>query len=421
MGKAEPLPGTSDIYCPEIYDWLTIEAGAREIFPRYGYGELRTPIFEHTSVFTKSIGDETDVVQKEMYTFKDRGDRSLTLRPEGTAGVMRAVANMGIDQGEDKRVFYMGPMFRGERPAKGRKRQFHQVGVECIGKISPVIDAECIAMLVNYLHEIGITGFKLKINSRGTKADRKPAEEVLRSYFSEHEETLCEDCRRRFETNIWRMLDCKQASCQAAINSAPNTFELLGEESCDYFRKVCVYLDAMNIEYVIEPRLVRGLDYYVHTVFELSHENLGGQDAIAGGGRYEITVPGDKKPSPGVGFAAGMERLLLVRESLGLQSENIESCDAFLVSMGEEALLRNITLAAQLRAAGLKVAMDYDLRSAKAQMRSANKSAAKFALIVGENEIVTGKLQCKNLRESVQDDVDFAEVVEYIKARLNQE
>jgi len=418
MGKAEPLPGTSDIAYPEILDWLKVESSARNIFNRYGFTELRTPIFERTSVFIKGIGDETDVVQKEMYTFEDRGGRSLTLRPEGTASVMRAIANQGMAQGEEKRVFYMGPMFRGERPAKGRKRQFHQIGVECVGKESPVIDAENIAMLVDYLTSIDISGYKLKINSRGTKADRGPAEKVLREHFAPHVENMCEDCQRRYTTNIWRMLDCKQADCQAPIEASPDTFELLGEESCDYFRKVCKYLDLLGVEYVIEPRLVRGLDYYIHTVFEVSHSGLGAQDAIAGGGRFEITVPGGKKPLPGVGFAAGIERLLLVREELGMRATESSNIDIFLVSMGEAALDKNIALSKELRQCGIRVAMDYELRSMKAQMRSASKSGAQFAYIVGETELEAGAGQCKNLMNSEQNNVNFDELSSVIKSQI---
>ena len=418
MGKAEPLPGTSDIAYPEVLDWLKVEESARNIFNRYGFTELRTPIFERTSVFTKGIGDETDVVQKEMYTFEDRGGRSLTLRPEGTASVMRAIANQGMAQGEEKRVFYMGPMFRGERPAKGRKRQFHQIGVECVGKESPAIDAENIAMLVDYLTSIDISGYKLKINSRGTKADRGPAEQVLRDHFAPHVENMCEDCQRRYTTNIWRMLDCKQADCQPPIEASPNTFELLSEDSCDYFRKVCKYLDLLGVEYVIEPRLVRGLDYYVHTVFEVSHSGLGAQDAIAGGGRFEITVPGAKKPLPGVGFAAGIERLLLVREELGMQATESSNIDIFLVSMGEAALDKNIALSKELRQVGIRVAMDYELRSMKAQMRSASKSGAQFAYIVGETELEAGAGQCKNLINSEQNNVNFDELSTVIKSQI---
>ncbi len=418
MGKAEPLPGTSDISYPEVIDWVAIESAARDTFGRYGYSELRTPVFERTSVFIKSIGDETDVVQKEMYTFEDRGGRSLTLRPEGTAGTMRAIANLGVAQGEERRVFYMGPMFRGERPAKGRKRQFHQIGVESVGKVSPAIDAENIAMLVDYLNATGITGFKLKINSRGSREDRGPAEKVLREYFESKLDGLCEDCQRRFTTNIWRMLDCKQSGCQSAIDGAPDTFELLGAESCNYFRQVCQHLDNLGIEYIVEPRLVRGLDYYVHTVFEVTHDGLGGQDAISGGGRYEIVVPGAKKPLPGVGFALGIERMLLVLESLGKLTEETSLTDVFLVSMGEDALARNMVFAAELRAAGLSVAMDYELKSMKAQMRAANKSGAKVALIVGESELENGALQVKNLITSDQSTVAFADVAEFVKNNI---
>ena len=345
MARNTPPPGTSDIYPEEAASWLLLENTARKIFSLYGYGEIRTPVFEYTEVFKRGLGDETEVVKKEMYTFEDRGGRSLTLRPEGTAGVMRSLSGTEAMNGVEQRMFYMGPMFRGERPSAGRRRQFHQIGVENAGKVAPELDAECISMLCHYLNEIDITGFHLMINTRGVAEDRKPAELALKEHFKAHIDSMCEDCRERLERNVWRILDCKSEECQKFIEEAPDAASLFGQNSKDYFKRVCDTLNAMGIAFTVEPRLVRGLDYYVHTVFELTHPGLGGQNAIAGGGRYELTVPGLNRPIQGVGFAAGMERLLIVRNALQVQEPTVAIPDVFLVSLGEKAMAFNTLLA----------------------------------------------------------------------------
>ena len=395
----EPLPGTSDFWEPEVLEWRKLEATAREIFGRYGYTELRVPVFERTEVFVRGLGNETDVVQKEMYTFQDRGGRSLTLRPEGTAGVMRAIANRGLASGEECRVFYMGPMFRGERPAQGRRRQFHQVGCEAVGCSSPWMDAEVIAMLVHFLDELGLKGARVRINSRGLPADRPAVAEALRAYFQPHLAEMCEDCRRRFDTNVWRMLDCKVAACHALAENAPRITDLLGEESKAFFARVCAGLEALGVSYEVDPRLVRGLDYYVHTVFEITHPALGTDDAIAGGGRYQITLPGTNTPIEGIGFAAGCERLLLARSGLGIAPAAQPLADTFIVAMGDAAIPAGLRLAGKLRAAGIggRVHADFTGRSMKAQMRTANKMGASRVLILGDNELAQGVAACKDM------------------------
>jgi histidyl-tRNA synthetase len=417
-GKLEPLPGTGDIWEPEISGWVFLEQTARDLCTRYGYGELRPPIFERTEVFVRGIGDQTDVVQKEMYTFEDRGGRSLTLRPEGTAGVMRAIANQGLAQGEEKRVFYMGPMFRGERPAAGRRRQFHQFGVEAVGKVSPGVDAECIALLMDYLKAIGIEDGRLLINTRGEASDRKPVEEAMVAHFEPHAETMCEDCRRRLHTNVWRILDCKNDSCQEIIGRAPRMVDLLGAESQAYFKEVCRILDALGVIYEVDPRLVRGLDYYEHTVFEVVHDGLGAQSAVAGGGRYAIELSSVKKPIQGVGFAAGMERLLLARESLGCQDVAPKSVQVAVASLGEAALIPGMKLAQRLRAEGFSVSVETETRSLKAQMRNANRLGVKLVLIQGETELAEGTVLCKVMETSDQETVPVAEIVAWLKAHL---
>ena len=271
MATFAPPPGTADIFPEEARRWRNLEAAAGTVFSRYGYGELRTPIFEYTEVFQRGLGDETEVVQKEMYTFLDRGGRSLTLRPEGTAGVMRALSNTDVLNGVEQRVYYHGPMFRGERPAAGRRRQFHQIGVENVGRIAPLIDAECIAMLMEFLREIGIPDAKLSINTRGVMPDRGPAGQLLRDYFGSRIHEMCDDCKARLERNVWRILDCKQEACRKFVADAPDYVASFSAESRAYFDEVKAALTALGVEYTVDPLLVRGLDYYVHTVFEVTH------------------------------------------------------------------------------------------------------------------------------------------------------
>jgi len=416
-GATEPLPGTSDLWEPEVLDWVELEKAARTIFPRYGYSELRTPIFERTDVFVRGLGDETDVVQKEMYTFQDRGGRSLTLRPEGTAGVMRAIANHGLEQGSEARVFYFGPMFRGERPAAGRRRQFHQVGVESVGTVSPWMDAECISMLCHYLDTIGVTGGKVMLNTRGLPEDRPAVSAALKEYFAPHAHEMCEDCQRRLNTNVWRMLDCKVPTCHEIALGAPNILSLMGAESRSYFDHVCAALDNMGIQYELAPRLVRGLDYYVHTVFEITHSGLGAQDALAGGGRYRLQVPGCKAPMEGIGFAAGMERLLLARASLGKAATGTIGCDTYIVAMGDEAIPAGLQLADKMRHAdcGSRVKADFSGRSLKAQMRSANKEGARWVLMLGADELAKQEIICRNVNDSSQNTVSLDNVCSWLK------
>ncbi len=397
----EPLPGTGDIWMPEILQWVRLEETARSRFSRYGYSELRTPIFEHTEVFVRGIGDQTEVVQKEMYTFEDRGGRSLTLRPEGTAGVMRAIANAGLNPGEEKRVFYMGPMFRGERPAAGRRRQFHQVGVEAVGSCNPLADAESIAMIMDYLDAVGIKKPRLLVNSRGLPEDWEAVSQALKEFFTPRAPQLCEDCRRRLDTNIWRILDCKNPDCQAIAEDAPDIVELLSEDSQSFFRQVCAALDALGVPYQRAPRLVRGLDYYVHTVFEVLCEGLGAQDAVAGGGRYRISLPGVKKEVEGVGFALGLERLLMVLESQG-DTPASAGIDVYVVAQTEQALMPAMSLSQSLRSAGMNVLSTQEKRSMKAQMRAANRADARVVLILGEQELQDGTVVCKNMASSEQ-------------------
>ena len=414
MAAFTPPPGTADIFEDEARSWRFLESTAAKVFSSYGYGELRTPVFEYTEIFQRGLGGETEVVQKEMYTFNDRGGRSLTLRPEGTAGVMRALSNTDVANGTEQRVFYYGPMFRGERPSAGRRRQFHQIGVENVGRCAPLIDAECIAMLHNYLCAIGIKDAMFTINTRGVAADREPAEKLLREYFSQHLDKMCADCRTRFERNIWRILDCKQEQCGQIIADAPDYVDSFTDESKAYFAEVKAALDLLKVPYKVNSRLVRGLDYYVHTVFEVTHSGLGEQIAIAGGGRYELFLPGEKRPLPGVGFATGCERLLLVRDALKLPPPESPQTAVYLIGLGAPVRLANMGLAAALRNAGVRVEMELEERSFKAQMRSANRSGAKIAVLRGENELASNIAIVKNMADGSQNEVAENELLNFI-------
>ena len=372
-----------------------------------------------------NLGETTDVVQKEMYTFQDRGNRSLTLRPEGTAGVIRAIANHGINQGDEVRTFYFGPMFRGERPAAGRRRQFHQVGVEAVGSDTPWMDAEVIAMLMHYLEAVGVKGGKLLLNSRGLPQDRPVVNQSLQEYFRPHIGCMCEDCKNRLERNVSRILDCKNPDCQQIIAGAPLITDLFCDESKKYLAKVQLSLDRLGIPYEVAPRLVRGLDYYIHTVFEVevTIPATEGQDAVtfavAGGGRYQIVPAGSNKPVEGIGFAAGMERLLMVRAANGLKSIAPAEADVMIAALGEAAVPKGLQLAQQMRSmlGNLRVKADFSSRSLKAQMRTANKLGARYVLILGENELANQVVVLRDMTDSSQEEIPLAKIIEVLKSK----
>jgi len=418
MANQSLPPGISDIFPDEMCTWNLIENTASRVFSLYGFSEIRTPILEYTEVFQRSIGDETDVVKKEMYTFEDKGGRSLTLRPEGTAGVMRALAGTDVMNGNEKRVFYTGPMFRGEKPAAGRKRQFYQIGVENAGTVSAAADAESIAMLMHFLRETGINKSQLLINTRGAFDDRKPAEELLKKSLLERIDDLCGDCKERLGRNIWRVVDCKNPSCSEIVDSLPDITSSFSQESGDYFKEVCNCLDAFGVQYRIDPKLVRGLDYYAHTVFEVTHEGLGAQNSIAGGGRYEVSLPGLKRPVIGVGFALGVERIIMAREAENAPDPQQFSPDVYMISLGKTAKFANIETATSLREAGLSVVACLEEKSMKAQMRAANRYSAKFAVIRGDSEIENKTYVCKNMQDSDQQEIKEDELLSFLKEHL---
>ncbi len=404
----QPLQGMSDIYAPDIYIWRMIEEKARSIFNCYGYEELRTPVLEKLSVFQRSIGDATDVVKKEMYSFKP-SKHEIAMRPEGTAGTIRHLAGRG-EEGLSARVFYIAPMFRYERPQAGRKRQFHQIGVEATGAPNPLADAECIALQKHLLDEWGLTGSKIQISTRGEPSDRKPVADGLRAALQPHLNDLCDDCQRRIDENVLRVIDCKNESCGKIVDQIPSAIEFMSEDSRKYLDQVIKTLEGMGIEVEVDPKLVRGLDYYVHTVWEITHGALGAQNAIAGGGRYEIAL--GKKGVPGVGFAMGMERVITSLEACGITAGQFAPKGGiWLVSLGAEALSENMKFSRELRAKGIRCGMELEAKSMKAQMRKANRVGAEKVIIRGEDELANGTVVLKDMNEGSQETVSLEDVI----------
>jgi histidyl-tRNA synthetase len=408
----QPIQGMSDIVAPEIYIWQMIEKRAREVFARYRFEEVRTPVLEKTELFTHSLGDTTDVVTKEMYTLQDRGGRNLSLRPEGTAGSVRYIASGG-EETAGARIYYMGPMFRCERPQAGRKRQFHQVGLEAAGAPNPLADAEVIALQLNLLSAWGLEGAKIRLNTIGLPEERAAVLEGLREAIRPRFDELPEDAQQRFDTNVLRLLDSKDPVVQEIIADAPSVTELLSQESRDYLNTVVETLKSLEIDVEIDTSLVRGLDYYVHTVWEVVHGGLGAQNAISGGGRYRIQI--GNKTIDGVGFAMGVERMIAALESTGITAEQFAPQSAvFIASLGDAALQENMLLMQTLRQRGIACEMELTARKIKAQMKRANKLGAKTVIIRGDDEIAKGTFVVKNMEEGTQREVELPELMEIL-------
>lgn len=403
----QPLQGMSDISFPEIELWRLLENKARRIFSLYGYREIRTPLLERTPLFLRSLGDTSEVVCKEMYSFEDRGGRDLTLRPEGTAGVIRNLAGLG-PAGLNSRVYYIGPMFRCERPQAGRKRQFHQIGVEMTGDPNPRADAECIALQNHLLREVGLKNATIKVNTRGSIEDRKAVSTGLLDALEPNRENLCNDCQRRMEENILRVLDCKNPECQKIVNELPKMTDFMSDESAAYLDEVMKRLEDMGVVAQIDPSLVRGLDYYEHTVWEITHDALGAQDALCGGGRYKLEI--GKKSVPGVGFAVGVERTLNALQAEGVEP-SLPGMDFWLISLGDAALKTNLKLAQRLRERGLSCQMELETKSMKAQMRKADRARATWAVIRGENELADDIICLRNMKDGTQQEVSCGEAL----------
>jgi len=411
------IKGMNDVLPGDVETWQFLEQSARDVFGLYGFSEIRTPIPEKTELFSRSIGETTDIVEKEMYTFGDKSDNSLTLRPEGTAPVIRSFIQNRLNNLDPvSKLYYMGPMFRYERPQKGRYRQFHQIGVEVIGVEDAKIDAQVLAMLHQYFIRIGIDSVSLQVNSLGCPECRPGYRQILIDYLESRLDSLCADCQRRYQTNPLRVLDCKAQGCQAATIDAPSVIEHLCASCRDHFTQVKYYLEALNIPFEVNARMVRGLDYYVRTTFELVTNQLGAQNAVAAGGRYDGLVESLGGPAlPGIGFAIGLERLVLLK---GEQRIAAAAPQLFIAALGKEAADRAFVLMSQLQAAGVRAEMDYMGKSLKAQMRRANKLNATFTLILGEEELQSGQAQLKDMADSSQSTVALDTFVAMITKKL---
>lgn len=412
--------GTKDILPDSVGSWNYVEQKIRDICARFGYEEIRTPMFEHTELFHRGIGEGTDVVDKEMYTFEDRGGRSITLRPENTASAVRAyLQNKLYGDGALTKLFYIGSMFRYDRPQAGRMREFHQFGVEALGEANPAVDAEIILLAMEFLKSLGLKDLKLSLNSVGCPSCRPAYRKALQDYFRPHLEELCGDCKERFERSPLRILDCKADADKEFMTGAPNITDCLCDECREHFEKVQSFLRDAGVDFELDPRLVRGLDYYTKTAFEIKYAPLGAQSAVAGGGRYDgLIAEMGGNPTPAVGFATGLERVLLALEKQGLLPEQEKKADAFVVALGAEAQSAGFKLLQKLREAGLKALMDYAGRSMKAQMKQAGKAGARFALILGEDEIKENAVMLKDMEKSEQQKVSLDEVINQIQSIL---
>lgn len=404
--------GMVDILPDEAIKWQFVEKIIRETAKAYHFGEIRTPIMEQTPLIARGVGELTDIVSKEMFAF-NRGDDQYVLRPEGTAPVARAFVEHRLEQrGGIQKLFYIGAMFRAERPQKGRQRQFHQFGAEIIGSADPIADAETMAFMVEVYRKIGISNTTLKINSVGDPESRKAYKTALQDYYRPNLAKLSKISQNRFETNPMRILDSKEQEDQLLNENAPLITDYLNEESSAHFAKVKAHLDGLGISYVESPRLVRGLDYYTKTAFELVSPDLGSQDALGGGGRYDLLIEEiGGQATPAVGFASGIERLIIACDALGITLGNAPALDVYIVTRGEEAANWAIKHAALLRADGLSVSFDYAGRSIKAQMKEANRENAKYAIIVGETELESGQFTLRNMLESTEESYSFNDIL----------
>ncbi len=416
------IKGTNDILPTDIYKYQYVESKMLETASLYGFREIRVPVFEHTEVFKRSVGDTTDVVQKEMYTFDDKGGRSITLRPELTAGVVRSVIEHGIVNGAlPAKVCYIGGCYRYEKPQAGRLREFHQFGVECFGASSPAADAEVISLALQLLETVGLKNISLEINSIGCPECRKNYQNALKDYFTEHIDQLCETCRDRLSRNPMRILDCKSPICSDLAKNAPKVIDFLCEECQDHFDGVKAHLDAANIKYTVNPQIVRGLDYYTKTVFEFVSGDIGAQSTVCGGGRYDGLVKQMGGPQvAALGFGMGVERLMLALENQNADFPDDKKCDIFIAAMGKKAELKATSLCTALRRDGFEAQCDVCGRGLKAQMKYADKISSAYSTVLGDNELIENKCNLKNMKngETVEINLDnFSE--EFMKIKLN--
>ena len=414
--------GTMDIMPEETPEWRYVEENARRAAAEFGFGEIRTPGFEATELFHRGVGETTDVVQKEMYTFEDREGRSFTLRPEGTASVVRALIENGrCSDAMPMKLWYLINCFRYEKPQAGRSREFFQFGAEMFGAADPSADAEIIALAHTLIGRLGIKGVSLHINSIGCPECRPAYRAALKEYFAAHADGLCDTCRARLETNPMRILDCKSPECKAIAAGAPKTVDYLCDDCRVHFETLGEMLAAQGIEYTIDTNIVRGLDYYTRTVFEFIAEGIGAQSTVCGGGRYDGLMHELGGPEmPGIGFAMGLTRLLLAMRESGVQLPDAEPPALYIATMGTDAKIRGAALAAELRRCGVRVDRDLVGRSLKAQMKYADKIGARRTLIIGESEIETGKANLRSMADSSQTEVDINDPAALAKVLENE-
>ncbi|MDD2496910.1 MAG: histidine--tRNA ligase [Desulfitobacteriaceae bacterium] len=412
--------GTNDFLPGETEKWQYLEDLLRTVCREFGYREIRIPIFEHTELFQRGVGETTDIVSKEMYTFFDRSERSITLRPEGTASTARAyLEHKMYALPQPTKLFYMGPMFRYERPQAGRYRQFHQFGVEAFGSSEPAVDAEVIGLAMEIYRRLGLNGLEVHLNSVGCPNCRKKHREKLQEFLIKNLNEFCPDCRERFEKNPLRILDCKNAKCQELSQGAPTTLDCLCPECGEHFDKVKGYLDLAEIKYVIDERLVRGLDYYTKTAFEIIVKEIGAQSAICGGGRYDGLLESlGGEPTPGVGFALGMERIFPTLETQGINISIEKPLDVFVATLGDEADKVGFQILMKLRQEGVKSEKDFLGRSLKAQMKHAGRFNARITIIIGETELSRGVVVMRRMDTSEQIEVSLNDVVKVVKENL---
>jgi len=417
----EAPKGTKDIYGSYMEEWQRVEQVMRELCSDFGIKEIRIPIFEHTELYLRGVGETTDIVQKEMYTFKDKADRSITLRPEGTAGVARSFIEHGMyNNPQPTRRFYIGPMFRYENTQKGRQRQFHQFGVEMLGSYSPALDAEAISVAAELLKRLGIKDVELRINSLGCNECRQRYNTALKEYIGSNIDKLCDDCKSRFDKNPLRVLDCKEESCQRIIAEAPVVLDYLDDECKEHFETVKAILDDMGIKYTVDEKIVRGLDYYTRTVFEFVANGIGAQGTVCGGGRYDnLIAECGGQPMGCAGFAVGIERLLLMLEAQNGEFKETNEMDIYIGSIGKEGLVKSQGIAYRMRSEGIRAEGDSVGRSVKAQMKYANKIGAKYSVILGDNEIAEDTANLKNMETGEQEQIKVSELVEIMKKKIN--
>ena len=413
--------GTKDITPKDAYKWNYVENKFREICSLFGYEEMRTPVFEHTELFKRSVGDTTDIVQKEMYSFTDKGGRDITLKPEGTAGVVRAfIENKLYADTQPTKLFYITPCFRYERPQAGRQRQFHQFGIEALGSDKPSLDAEVIALAVQFFTEVGLKDLAVSINSVGCPTCRAEYNARLKEYLDKKSDVLCETCLERKDKNPMRVIDCKNPTCKENLNDIPFMVDHICDDCKDHFEKLQTYLKEMDINFVVDKTIVRGLDYYKKTAFEIISNDIGSQSTVCGGGRYDGLVEqlGGPKGVSGIGFGLGAERLLLTMENNNIEIENPYSTDIFLVTIGDEAKTKSFKLLKDLRTNHISAENDHLDRSVKAQFKYSDKINAKFTIVIGDDELANDTATLKNMSTSEQTTIKLSEIVQELKSRM---